>query len=170
MKTPNIQTQRGLTLIELMATTVIIAILASAAVPAMQSLFANKSIPSVGKIFEQSIKLARTEAIQRSATVRVKPNSLSFDWSQGWFLEYTNSDGNNELIRRFDALPGSPTFTSANFSQANPLEILPDGQVRNIGTFNLFYQNCTARNVLSYQVLLSGILNRSMSLCVVSGG
>ncbi len=165
MKTSHIKAQKGFTLIELMVATVILAILVSAGVPAMQSLFANKNIKTVGKFFEQSIKLARTEAIQRSAIVRVKPTANSFDWSQGWYLEYTNESGSNELIRRFDALPGSPSFDSKEFSQATPLEILPDGQVRNIGTFKLFYQNCTANEVLTYQILLSGILRRAMARC-----
>ncbi len=103
----------------------------------MKGLFERKSIIEVGKFFDRSIKLARSEAINRNAVVRVQPTSASSNWSQGWHLEYTivDDDGvttTNEVIRTFPALAGDPSFSSAIFDGTTVFEILPNGQARSL--------------------------------------
>lgn len=140
---PTASYQRGLTLIELMIATIILAILTSAAVPAMKSLFDRKSAFASGDFFVKSIKLARIEAIQRGRTVTVITNSLSSDWSQGWSIQFTDDAGVIQNIRTFPMLPGSPIFTSDVYNGTNSiLTILPTGQVTTVGTFDLYYPDC----------------------------
>ncbi len=166
MKNSNFTHQKGMTLIELMVSTVILAILVGVAVPSMKSLLDRKNIESVGDFFVKTIKLARTEAIQRSAVVRVKPKFANGnDWSQGWYFEYTNPDGVNEIIRKFDGLSGNPTFGSNEFNQLTPLIIMPNGQVNTRGTFFLNYPDDCNAGSFFYQVLLSGALQKGIVPC-----
>ncbi len=159
-----------MTLIELMATMVILGTLVTVAVPSMKSVFERKNITEVGKHFERSIKMARNEAISRSAVVRVRPTSASSDWSEGWFLEYSKLEADGitvtvEVIRTFPALAGNPTFTSAIFNDSTLFEILPNGQARTLGGFVLSYTaNCSA-GVINYALLLSGILQKRITPC-----
>jgi type IV fimbrial biogenesis protein FimT len=158
--------QTGLTLIELMAVTVILIVMVGMAVPGMQSLFDRKNLSVVGPIFEKTIKLARSEAVQRTQVVRIIPTSGSNDWSQGWSINLVNgpNPGDLQLIRTFDALPGSTVFTSDTFDGSTPFDILPNGQASLPSRFTLNEEGCTS-NIYTYDVLLSGILDRDVNPC-----
>lgn len=156
--------QRGMTLIELMVATVILAIIASVALPAMRDLFTRKSAQSISTFFERSIKMARVEATQRSSTVRVKPTSNTNDWSQGWFIEYTDVDG-PKVIKRFDALPNNPVFTIKSTESNIEIEIKATGQVNTPGDFDLYYPGCTGNERYNLQVLLSGLISKGVTAC-----
>lgn len=157
--------QKGMTLIELMVSTIILAILVSAAVPGMKSLFERKSIFAIGDFFIKSMQLARIEAIQRSQTVTVITESGTGDWSQGWRFEALDINGNIEVIKRFPPLPSSPIFTSAVYDGSPNLLVLPTGQVNTVGTFDMYYPDCTGDQRLSFDVLLSGLMKRGVSVC-----
>ena len=159
--------QTGLTLIELMIAVFILGIIASAAVPSMQSLLGRKNIHAVGKIFDQSIRLARAEAIQRTAVIHVKPQVNGATWAEGWQIEYTDTaTSSTEIIKKFSALKGNPVFTSDTFSYSKPLTILPNGQAADIGNFNLYYTDCaSSAEKISYQLMLSGLLKKTTSGC-----
>jgi prepilin-type N-terminal cleavage/methylation domain-containing protein len=166
--------QGGLTLIELMITTIIIAIIASAAVPTMKSLFERKNIFSIGDHFVKTIKLARVEAIQRGRTVNVLPtapdNNGVSDWSQGWRIEFTNNDDPNniiiEIIRIFPELRGSPVFSSNDYNSNDGISIAPTGQASPLGDFELHYLNCQGEQHLTFEILTSGLVKRGVSLCL----
>lgn len=158
--------QTGLTLIELMVATIILAILASAGVPALKSLFGRNNITAVGGLFEKSIQLARTEAVRIGQPVRVKPGNNGTNWANGWHIEYTDVNNVVQMIRQFDAIPNNPLFTSNDFTTNNPLVILPNGQVTAQGRFSLAYANCSdANQKIQFDVLLSGILKRTLLSC-----
>ncbi len=155
----------GFTLIELMATTAIFAIIVSVAVPSFKGMFENKNIPGIAKQFENSIKLARTEAINRNTTIEIRPTSGTTDWSQGWYLEFTDPDDNTKLIRRFEAIQGNPTFTSTVFDDDTRLQILSNGQAPTLGDFNLVYPNNCNAGSYTFQLLNSGLLRRVVNPC-----
>jgi type IV fimbrial biogenesis protein FimT len=157
--------QTGMTLIELMVAAIILVIMASVAVPSMKSFLDRGNLKVVGPIFEQSIKLARSEAIQRNQTVRVSPLSNNADWSQGWRIDLVTGPNPSdiELIRTFDALPGQPVFTSDTFDGSPGIELLPNGQASLIGGFSLNAADCTGGKKYLYNLMLSGLLNRSVT-------
>lgn len=158
--------QNGFTLVELMATTVILALVVSVVVPSLTSMFEKKNIPEIAKLFERSIKLARTEAINKNSTVDIIPNSGNTDWSQGWYIQYTNSEGKAELIRNFEAVPGNPTFTSDLVDRAIRLQILSTGQAFVTGKFKLFSpDNCTVADSYNFELLSSGMLKKEEGEC-----
>ncbi|NVK38522.1 MAG: GspH/FimT family pseudopilin [Gammaproteobacteria bacterium] len=159
--------QIGMTLIELMVAIVILAIMASVAVPSMKSFFDRNNLKVVGPIFEKSLQLARSEAIQRSQTVRLTPKGNGKDWSQGWNISLVTgpNPADVQLIRTFDPLPGNPAFVSDTYDATTPLDILPNGQASLIGGFTLNLSGCPDDKMYNYNVLLSGILNRSVTAC-----
>lgn len=69
--------QGGLTLIELLTTMSVVAIVLSIGVPSFQSLVASNQVTTTTNLFVAAMSLARSEALKRSATVRVKPESDS---------------------------------------------------------------------------------------------
>jgi type IV fimbrial biogenesis protein FimT len=158
--------QTGMTLIELMVTVIILAIMVGIGVPSMKSLLDRKNLNVVGPIFEKSIKLARSEAIQRTQIIRIIPISGTSDWSQGWSINLVTGPNatDTQLIRTFDALPGNSIFTSDTFDLNTPLDILPNGQASLLGNFTLNKQGCTD-DIYTYSMLLSGILNRNVTPC-----
>jgi type IV fimbrial biogenesis protein FimT len=69
--------QRGLTLIELLTTMSVVAIVLSIGVPSFQSLVASNQITTTTNLFVATFSLARSEALKRSATIRVYPENDS---------------------------------------------------------------------------------------------
>ncbi len=94
MKTQN--TQNGLTLIELIVTMAIAAIVLSVGVPAFQGVVANNGMVADANRFVTSINLARSAAVkyQRDATICPSANwnaatpscTATTDWSNGWIV------------------------------------------------------------------------------------
>lgn len=160
--------QTGLTLIELMIATIILTIMVSVAVPSMKSFLDRGNRSTIGPIFEQSVKLARSEAIQRSQTVSITPISGTSDWSQGWRIEAIDNSTSPPtpiLVRIIDELPGNFTFTSA----LTTFSIRANGQSSTVGSFTLSLPNddntsCIG-NIDTYNLLLSGLLSRSVTPC-----
>ncbi|MFT5594148.1 MAG: prepilin-type N-terminal cleavage/methylation domain-containing protein [Oceanicoccus sp.] len=161
--------QIGMTLIELMVATAIFIAIVSWAMPSMKFLIDRKNLQVIGPTFERSIRLARTEAIQRSQTVRISPLSGSSDWSKGWRIDaITNPNQLNEnleLIRTFDSLSGDPNFSSNIFDGDTKFEIRSDGQASLVGDFTIHLANCEGGKKYIYSVLLSGLLSRNETTC-----
>lgn len=157
--------QTGFTLLELMVTLVIFGTVMVIAIPKFNSLFERKSIESLVPLFERSITLARSEAIRRNTTVSIRPLETGNDWSQGWTVEYTDSDNKTITIRNFDALPGLPIFTSLIFSKARPIQIRSNGQAVVNGLLELHYPGCTGQQQIDLTLLISGNINKAKDTC-----
>ncbi|MGB5511341.1 MAG: GspH/FimT family pseudopilin [Woeseiaceae bacterium] len=88
--------QRGFTLIELMVTIGILAIVLSIGVPSYRGVVMDNRMASQANLFATSIKLARSNAVkfQRNAIVCSSTNfdatvptcAASNDWSTGWIV------------------------------------------------------------------------------------
>jgi len=118
--------QTGFTLIELIVTLVVAAILITLAVPNFRDFLLNNRLTTTANEFTAAANLARSEAIKRgrNATVCVSNNSMDAaptctggtDWGLGW-LVWVDADGsggmsNDERLRVGDALTGTGlTFT-----------------------------------------------------------
>ena len=74
--------QRGFTIIELMVTVVIVAILAAIAVPSFNNLILSTRIKNGASDIYGALILARSEAIKRGCNVTITPTSSS--WVNGW--------------------------------------------------------------------------------------
>jgi len=155
--------QHGFTLIELMITTIILVTIAGIGLPALIELISRHNIQTTAPFFARSIQLARTEAIKRGVTVRVRSKDSTSNWSNGWLIEH-GTVLNPTLIREFDPLPGTPVFTS-NLNNTNLLEIMPNGQTDTTGDFEIYYVHCSGLQRVKYTLLISGILKKELSAC-----
>jgi len=91
-----IRREGGFTLIELMVTIGILAIVLSVGVPSYRGIVMDNRMASQANLFATSIKLARSNAVkyQRNATVCSSSNfdaavptcSSNADWSNGWIV------------------------------------------------------------------------------------
>lgn len=76
MNTGNIKASKiaGITLIEMLVTVVLLAIIASIAIPAFNQLLQNHRSNSQAMLFFNSVQYARTEAIRQNTQIRLSAN------------------------------------------------------------------------------------------------
>ena len=115
MKNPDTQ-QKGFTLIELMITVFIVAVLASLAVPSLTGLLARRSAAAAADALVSDIRLTRSEAVKRSTRVVIcaSANGTSCSgagglWRNGWIIYIpVAANGNfasgDEIIKVQDAM------------------------------------------------------------------
>jgi len=97
----------GITLLELMVTIVVGAILMSIAVPSFNTLIQSNRLTAHANEFSTTANLARSEAIKRGQNMIIRSQSGT-NWSDGWVLV----SGSGETLRRTTAMDGTTTFTS----------------------------------------------------------
>jgi type IV fimbrial biogenesis protein FimT len=122
----------GFTLVELMVVLAVVGLLAATAAPSFQGAVTSRRLESGTIQIVNAIRLARAEAIKRSAVVAVRPLSGT-DWSSG-LIVHLEADANpanaltadDTVIRQFQ-MPARSTFHSAS-----PSALAFDAQGRNV--------------------------------------
>ena len=164
----------GFTLIELIVTLAVTAILLGVAVPSFLSVVHNNRIASQTNTLVAALNLARTEAIKRRAvaTVCISSNASTCtgsDWSTGWLVWVDdNGDGSMqtaERLRVFDSTVGSMTVTEAGSSTNvvyNTRGFNAAGVTR---TFVLNADHCAGGSARTVMVGPSGSPNTASTSC-----
>ena len=124
---------KAFTIIELMTTVAIVAIMAAIAVPGMRNLILNNRLVAFSNDFVSSVSAARNEAIGTRQQVAIEPNGG--DWSQGWLVfvdanESGDFDAGEEIVREVEAYPAS---ISENAAPGNNIVITSRGIMSNLG-------------------------------------
>ncbi len=90
----------GFTLIELIVTLAVAAIVLGIAIPSFNSSILNNKSAALGAEFNTALNLARSEAVKRSSRISICPSSdganclTASDWAKGWmmFVDGATSD------------------------------------------------------------------------------
>ncbi len=133
----------GFTIIELLVTISISAILLGIAMPGMQTFVLNNRSSVQTESMVSSLRLARSEAIKRDAWVLMcKKNTASTncvtsgDWTQGWMVFVDNNRnasvdaGTDEILRVRASLEDTSQSFSGTTDVANYIAFDPAGMSR----------------------------------------
>lgn len=82
--------QRGFTLIEMMVTLTVLAIMLGLGVPSFRNFIAGQKVKSASHDLMTALVLARSEAIKRNAEVTIAPITAN-TWVSGWTVKAASS-------------------------------------------------------------------------------
>ncbi len=116
--------QRGLTLIELLATVAVLAILTGVGVPSFQNVMANQKQTAAVNSYVASFQQARMRAVAHSSQVILCPSANGItctgglSWEHGWLIYDDNNrnrrhDAGETVVAVFTALPAGISATSS---------------------------------------------------------
>ena len=134
----------GFTLIELMVTVSVAAILLTVGVPSFREVIRSNRLSTCANEFVATLNLARSEAIKRGMRVSVRKTGSS--WESGWEVfsddkkgsgNYGIKDGSDETIRLSGSLPAGYTLRPNTNSFTNFISFKPSGQSTSFGSFVL---------------------------------
>lgn len=140
---------RGFTLVELMITVLIAAILLAVGVPAMQDLIRNGRVTTAANEFLTDLNLARSEAIKRGVQVVVcrtnAPDAFppvcgagtANTWSDGWVV-FVDEDGDGAYDHDGDSTYDEDDETLVRISQglSGELDLIADATAEQALRFN----------------------------------
>jgi type IV fimbrial biogenesis protein FimT len=147
---------RGITLIELLVTLAIIAILIALVTPSFETVIHKNRIAATANLLNSSLQLARSEAITRGLRVTICKSasvdqaqpvcSQAANWQDGW-LAFANQghdctvDAGDELLKVFQPASDQVTITATS-SFDSCLSYLPDGTSEGTSFTNGSFSMC----------------------------
>ncbi|MHB8473215.1 MAG: GspH/FimT family pseudopilin [Gammaproteobacteria bacterium] len=156
--------QSGFTLIELVVTISVAAILMALAVPSFRSTIQNNRVTGQANEFITSLTMARSEAVKRGRNAYVCISSdgatcKGTNWAVGWLIWVSGNtagtwDATETTLRVHEALPTGSTLTEAG--GAASVQFNPDGSAGAAVTFTLSAAGCTGNQRRTISVSATG--------------
>lgn len=150
----------GFTVIELMVTVLIVAILLAVGVPTMRDMVANSRANAVSNEFIAALNFTRSEAVKRRASItmctsdttsatpvcRAGGDANQANWHRGWIIQIAA----NNILRQSSALDG-------NLTLSGPASVVYQSSgAAAAGTFQLRIPNCTNANNRDITIGITG--------------
>jgi len=153
------QHKSGFTLIELMITIAIAAILITIAVPGFQSFISGNRMTTLTNELVTELMVAKAEAVRRNASISIciKNNAnnacnATGAWQDGW-LSFTDSDADGvvdageTVLKVHGPLPRGYTLGATGLNAAVRITYLPSGNVNAPGTYTLCQPGAFGRTI-----------------------
>ncbi len=126
---PHRRAAPGFTLVELLVTVVVLAVVLTLGLPALQRTLERNRVTSDANRLVSALHLARSEAVKRGERVLVCPSrdgqTCGGDWSAGWIVLRLDADGAlAEVLRRYGPMRAR---VETGASTVNRLLFRPDG-------------------------------------------
>ncbi|MCK7576248.1 MAG: GspH/FimT family pseudopilin [Chromatiales bacterium] len=163
--------QRGFTLVELVVTVSLVAILISIGVPSFQNLIRNNRAIAITNDLVLAIQLARSEAVKQQREMTLcRRNAVGddcengADWSAGWLICQLNHTKTCEepVIQVWGPPRGSPVLSGPSPG----IEFARTGEPRlSPVTFTLRLLNCTGDEQRTLIVNAAGFVSITRSAC-----
>jgi len=109
---------KGFTIIELMTTVAILAVVAALAVPSIGNLMRSNKLTAAANDLYASVSIARSEAIKRKSNITLEP--VGNNWGNGWRV----MEGANKLNQ---SNPIAEGFTGSSQASKGVLTFGPNG-------------------------------------------
>jgi type IV fimbrial biogenesis protein FimT len=148
---------QGFTLVELLITMAIVAILAALALPNFARTMRRMQVTGLYNDLLTDVRTAQSEALKRGYGVGLYSLAGSTTWSNGWVLA-ADSDGNQQLtgadttLRQHDPFPTGYILTSSGPSSAtNPVLFNAQGQLQlPAGVNDVYFVACNPDGVAAH--------------------
>jgi len=146
--------RRGFTLLELMITLSVAAILVTVAVPGMRQFIQNSRATAQANELVTAINLARSEAGKRGAAVEVCASSdqatcNSSDWTDGWVVR---EQAGGTVIRVWQGLPDSANVND----NGDQIVFSALGEADNARQLTLWFDGCSGERQRQINVNVAG--------------
>lgn len=176
---------RGFTLIELIVTLAVLAIVVAIAAPSFNSMIANSRTSSMTSELTAALNFARSEAIKRVKPVSVCPSSdgasclTSADWPKGWmvFVDKAATDAADvevgEMLKHWDKLDKNAAVAfkkgavAANYVRFNSRGMLARAGASDTDAriFEAYVSGCKGKVGRKITIGVAGLINSSELTC-----
>lgn len=157
---------RGFTLVELMVTIAVAAILLTVGVPSFRELIQNNRVTTSNNALITALQLARSEAVKRGRSITVCASTdgtscaASVDWTTGWIVTTDPADA-TAVIRAWDSLGSGLTLTGDD----DEVVYRASGSTAAAVNFTLDFNACTGTRARAIAVSTTGRPNSSAAAC-----
>ncbi|WP_439859697.1 GspH/FimT family pseudopilin [Pseudomonas sp. MBLB4136] len=154
---------RGFTLIELMVTVAVLAIVISIAAPSFSAMLRDNRIATIGSELQTALQLARSEAIKRRLDVVVCRRNAAgtacengTDWGAGWLIRQVGGD----VLKVWDSVQDS-SITGPNAG----ITFRGTGLAAAASNFSVTQSSCTGQQKRTLSVSVTGNTTLSKVNC-----
>lgn len=102
---------KGFSLIELMVTLMVLAIILAFGAPMLSGYTANQRIKDISVLLQSDLNYAREQAVLRRVSVSVTP--ATGGWNNGWTIRDTNISGISGVLKRRDGINNNVNLTAS---------------------------------------------------------
>ncbi len=158
----------GFTLVELLLSLTVIAIVLSLTAPSLKEIIMNNRISAQTDALSGALSYARNTAISQNIDVLVCPSSTSGStncgatWQNGWIIVGQTSTGGNRLLQSFFTGPNDPILSGVAIAGVTANSVTFDS--RGIATTHAHFKICDSRGAAfarSVEVLPTGFIQTS---------